>query len=61
MSNPRKYTTPDKGDWPRKDFLIWGLTLTAALLALLALWTPLMLAPLTEMAGAFLRLASPPA
>lgn len=61
MNNPHKYTTPDKGDWSRKDFLIWGLTLAAALLALLALWTPLMLAPLTEMAGAFLRLASPPA
>ncbi len=57
MNNSHKYTAPDfsrkKGDWSGKDFLTWGLILAAALLAL---WTLLMLAPLSEMTGAFIRL-----
>lgn len=59
MNNLHKHTAPDflqKGDWSRKDFLTWGLVLVAALVALVLLWTPLMLAPLSEMAGAFIRL-----
>jgi hypothetical protein len=59
MNNPHKYTVPGvprKGDWHRKDFLAWGLILATALAGLLVLWTPLMLAPLSEMTGAFIRL-----
>lgn len=55
MNNPHKYTAPDS-DWTKKDFLAWGLILAAALVGLLVLWTPLMLAPLSEMTGAFIRL-----
>lgn len=59
MNNPRKHTVPGflhKRDWHRKDFLTWGLILAAAVAGLLVLWTPLMLAPLSEMTGAFIRL-----
>lgn len=59
MNNPRKHTAPGclhKRDWTRKDFLAWGLILVAAVAGLLVLWTPLMLAPLSEMTGAFMRL-----
>lgn len=47
---------PARRDWTRKDFLTWGLVLATALVGLLVLWTPLMLAPLSEMTGAFIRL-----
>lgn len=43
-------------DWSKKDFLAWGLILATALSALVVLWTPLMLAPLSEITGAFVRL-----
>jgi hypothetical protein len=59
MNKPHKHTAPGflpKGDWSGKDFLAWGLILAAALAGLLVLWTPLMLAPLSEMTGAFMRL-----
>lgn len=59
MNNPHKHTAPgflQKGDWSKKDFLTWGVVLAAALLALVVLWAPLMLAPLSEMTRAFMRL-----
>ncbi len=59
MKNPRKYTALgflQKGDWSRKDLVTWGGVLGTALVGLVALWTPLMLAPLSEMVGAFMRL-----
>lgn len=59
MKNLHKYTTLgflQKGDWSRKDLVIWGGILSTALVSLVALWTPLMLAPLSEMVGAFMRL-----
>lgn len=59
MNNPRKHTAP-RSDWTRKDFLTWGLILAAAVVGLLVLWTPLMLAPLSEMTGAFIRLHQAP-
>ncbi len=42
-----------KGDWNAKDLVIWSVVLIVAVLALLVLWTPLMLAPLSEMLDAF--------
>lgn len=63
MNNPHKYPAPDfprKADWRWKDVLTWGIVLATGLLALLVLWTPLMLAPLSEMAGAFIRLHQAP-
>lgn len=47
---------PARQDWSRKDCLAWGLILAAAFAGLLVLWAPLMLTPLSEMAGAFIRL-----
>lgn len=47
---------PARPDWTTKDFLTWALILAAALVGLLVLWAPLMLAPLSEMTGAFIRL-----
>jgi flagellar biosynthesis/type III secretory pathway M-ring protein FliF/YscJ len=63
MNTPRKHPAPEfprKADWRWKDFLTWGIVLAIGLLALLVLWTPLMLAPLQEMAGAFIRLHQEP-
>lgn len=40
-------------DWDAKDLVIWSVVLIFAVLALLVLWTPLMLVPLSEMLDAF--------
>ena len=63
MNNVSKHTAsgflrkqPVQRDWSRKDFLTWGLILVTALTALVVLWAPLMMAPLSEITGAFMRL-----